>query len=178
MSASSSERLKQLLAAGKKSEASLRQELELILPTSSKGAPGSHAVDSTNRKLIESLLLLWHGHMDSAHEIAQAIETPDGSFVHGILHRREPDYSNAKYWFHRVGNHPAFKEIGRRVTEKLRAPNKTELQAELFRNDAWDPFAFIDAWDKAARHQDKYPRPVLEQIERIEFEVLLEQFGA
>lgn len=41
-----------------------------------------------------------------AHTVAQDLDTPDGSFWHAILHRSEPDASNAKYWFRRVGTHP------------------------------------------------------------------------
>jgi hypothetical protein len=29
-----------------------------------------------------------------------------GAFWHGIMHRREPDAWNSKYWFRKVGRHP------------------------------------------------------------------------
>src|SRR5206468_11060049 len=43
-----------------------------------------------------------------AHKIAQDLETAEGNFWHGIVHRREPDASNASYWFRRVGKHAVF----------------------------------------------------------------------
>ena len=48
-------------------------------------------------------LWLAHNYLDESHRISQEIENPTGSFWHAIMHRREGDYSNSKYWFRRVG---------------------------------------------------------------------------
>lgn len=55
------------------------------------------------------LLALWcdaQGDWDRAHEIAQEIESPDGSWVHAYLHRKEGDEGNAGYWYRRAGRVP------------------------------------------------------------------------
>ena len=49
---------------------------------------------------------LWHdahGDWNRAHSIAQDLDTPDAAWVHGYLHRKEGDISNAGYWYHRAG---------------------------------------------------------------------------
>ncbi len=51
-------------------------------------------------------LWLLAGDLEASHRISQSDDSPEGSFWHGIMHRRERDYSNAKYWFRRVGVHP------------------------------------------------------------------------
>jgi hypothetical protein len=40
---------------------------------------------------------------DTAHNIAQDIPSPEGSWIHAYLHRREGDDSNAAYWYRRAG---------------------------------------------------------------------------
>lgn len=54
---------------------------------------------------------LWYdkkGNWHQAHEIAQDIHDPDGSWIHAYLHRKEGDLGNASYWYSRAGK-PVFK---------------------------------------------------------------------
>lgn len=56
--------------------------------------------------LAEAVRLYKAGKDDAAHEIVQSIDSPIGSYLHGILHRAEGDYSNARYWFVRSNGLP------------------------------------------------------------------------
>lgn len=56
-------------------------------------------------------LWLYVDELDRSHAISQNIHDATGSFWHGIMHRREGDFSNSHYWFHRVGAHPAIMDI-------------------------------------------------------------------
>jgi len=60
--------------------------------------------------LAEAVRLYKAGEDDAAHEIVQGIELPIASYLHGILHRAEGDYSNARYWFIRSNGLP--KQLG------------------------------------------------------------------
>ena len=49
---------------------------------------------------------LWHdavGDWEQAHAVAQDLHTPDGSWLHAYLHRKEGDVDNAAYWYRRAG---------------------------------------------------------------------------
>lgn len=63
--------------------------------------------------LVKAALFLWNDDFDHAHEYAQVAHNPEGSYWHAILHRREPDYSNAHYWYSRVGSHPVFHQMAK-----------------------------------------------------------------
>lgn len=56
-------------------------------------------------------LWLYHDFLDESHSISQDLLTTEGSFWHAIMHRREPDPSNAKYWWRRVGSHPVLDRL-------------------------------------------------------------------
>jgi len=56
--------------------------------------------------LSEPLKAMWHakaGEWEKAHDIAQEIKTPAGSWIHAFLHREEGDLGNAGYWYRRAG---------------------------------------------------------------------------
>ncbi len=56
------------------------------------------------------LQALWwdaKGDWDRAHDCAQADPGRTGAAVHAYLHRKEPDLSNARYWYNRAGRAPA-----------------------------------------------------------------------
>ena len=56
--------------------------------------------------LSAALRALWweaRGDWDQAHQLAQNDRTPDGSWVHAYLHRKEGDEGNAGYWYARAG---------------------------------------------------------------------------
>jgi hypothetical protein len=149
--------------AGVLAEATLNSKLDLLL--------GETNLTSSRQQLIRSLILLWHDHLDASHTISQGIENPEGSFVHAIMHRREPDAWNSKYWWRRVGNHGAFEEIGGRVSKLL--SEQSDLARRLLPGGRWDAPAFVDVCD-AAKAEPLIQR--LREIQRMETEVLLEYF--
>ena len=72
-----------------------------------------HAVrDREMARACLAALWLYHDFLDESHRISQSLHGREGSYWHGIMHRREGDYANAKYWFRRVGAHPIHEALG------------------------------------------------------------------
>jgi hypothetical protein len=51
----------------------------------------------------KAILWLYVDAIDRAHDLVQDMDTHTGAHLHAIVHRREGDFSNSKYWYARVG---------------------------------------------------------------------------
>ena len=89
-------------------------------------------------------LWLRHDFLDESHHVSQSIENPSGSYWHGIMHRREGDFENAKYWFRHVGRHAVCAPLAL-AAKALAEESPLGRSAGFLRSQAdWDPFRFID----------------------------------
>jgi hypothetical protein len=155
--------------AGRESLSALNARLDEVFT--------SGDLSSSAEKLIRSLVLLWHDHLEPSHSLSQEIHSKDGSYVHGIMHRREPDYGNARYWFHRVGEHPCYRVLGERV-ESLDGATARDLIARLAPKGKLDPFALIELCEATAGEGEHSAKAaLLRDVQKIEFETLLDYFA-
>lgn len=113
----------------------------------------SSLFDMTYGLSIKAGLHLWNESLDKSHCLSQNIPHPTGSYWHGIMHRMEGDYDNAKYWFDRVGTHPIYKTLHMEKLKRLNSRDIDHLESrelrlclrQLLLQPAWDPYLFVDA---------------------------------
>lgn len=104
---------------------------------------------------VKAVLHLWNDDLDRAHRIAQELESSTGSLIHAVMHRREPDYSNSKYWYRQVGSHPIFIHLVQEFS-------------------GWEPFDFVDRCQDASEAGDQRLIEELEAVQAREIEILLQ----
>lgn len=115
---------------------------------------------------------LLHDYLDESHRVSQQIETTSGSFWHGIMHRREGDFSNAKYWFRRVGRHAAFESLGQRAAELAAERGAERAIKKLITAGTWDACGFVDLCETVL--QNKQAAELCVDIQQAEWELLFD----
>ncbi len=139
--------------------------------------------DASTRGCLHAGLWLLADDLPTAHKICQDIPTAHGSAWHAHLHRREGDFSNAKYWWRRAydlawqapGNPPMHEQ----VTAALRRPPQELLAWHKELRSSYDPSHFVDLVEK--HHDDPNPAltTILQQVQRLEWgELFLECYAA
>lgn len=155
------------------------QATEWLVPLI-KDATGSSVFRSPDGQAVRAGLLLWHGRLDDSHRVSQAIENEGhhraGDYWHAIMHRREGDFGNSKYWFRHVGSHPIYDDLARRVRQLMDGfPNSAAIPAlsRCTQNSRWNPSAFVDACEAATRGGQPEIRAMLERVQGIEMLLLI-----
>jgi hypothetical protein len=73
-----------------------------LLPGSHKATTSYLAADAVaghnGHPELQAALWLYVDDLERSHTISQCIAGPVGAYWHGIMHRREGDFWNAKYW--------------------------------------------------------------------------------
>lgn len=107
-------------------------------------------------------LYLYFSCLDQAHEIAQSVDSPEGAYWHGVVHRQEPDPGNAGYWFRQVPTHPVFPELG------------AAAKSIGVLDGRWDPIQFVEICERARRQPGSPLERMAIETQRAEWQLLFD----
>jgi hypothetical protein len=111
--------------------------------------------------LIRGALLYAMDDLPGCHRYFQDEPGDLASYWHGMMHRREGDFDNARYWFRRAGSLPFF--------DKLQS-EASAFSADVAKQLSWDPYLFTGMCEQnrfgAEDESDELPR-----LQATEFEV-------
>jgi hypothetical protein len=113
-------------------------------------------------RLIRAGLLYAYDGIDESHRIVQEIRTDQAGYWHGMIHRREGDFENARYWFRRTGRLGVFAEMHARASE---------VSPLMARQMDWDPYVLVGQCEQA-RFGGDVDQKELVSLQRLEFEVM------
>jgi hypothetical protein len=130
--------------------------------------PESLFPNARNPAAAYSALLLLLGYWEESHDLIDEDETPEGCYLHAIVHRVEPNPGNSAYWFRQVGEHPLFAQLRPRAQQIL---NENPVPDWQLKNE-WDPYLF-NRWCEEARNSlGGAKRKAALAIQRAEWDLL------
>ena len=129
---------------------------------------GRPVVDVETARACHAGLWLANDFLDESHTISQDLPSATGSFWHAVMHRREPDAFNSKYWWRKVGPHPVLDQLGE--------------QAPALGYTFTNPFDFVDFCEQV-RGSGTPDEGLAERVQWLEFCLLFDHcfhasFGA
>ena len=129
--------------------------------------------DSAAAKAMLAGLWLYHDGLEESHRISQALNTATGSFWHAIMHRREGDFSNSKYWYARCANHPAVAPLAVAAASVLNAQpaDKSLLRIVM---SGWNPNAFVDLVEEVHDRPSDPRHALAVTLQRLEWRTLFD----
>ena len=94
---------------------------------------------------LRAVLHLLNDDLDAAHRLVQAHEDDStANYIHQLVHRREGDWSNARYWVGKVGAHPFYAVFGNGTAqERVDRCQRGESGADAM---AWNEMGGLLGW--------------------------------
>ncbi len=151
-----------------------RELLENVKPDQLLTAPTASPVAAD---AMLAGLWLWHDALEESHTLSQKLNTTDGSYWHAIMHRREGDFSNSKYWLARCRSHPSSDAMAMSLP-KLIESHRTDPAVRAAAGSGWDPFAFVDLVEQVHDRPNDARREMVIAIQRLEWQVLFAHCAA
>jgi len=141
---------------------------------------GLDPASKVSETALRAGLFQWHDFLDESHQLSQSIEGEGenrlGDYWHAIMHRREPDFSNAKYWFRQIGKQPISSSLRKEADEtlaRLTAPEAARWRDRLQPGSKWDPLAFVDLCEICAADETSDLAYAARRIQYIEMSLLM-----
>lgn len=123
---------------------------------------GKAIVDGNMFALVRGALLNVVDALDAAHRIFQDDSSDLGSYWHGVMHRREGDFDNARYWFRRAGR--------LLISDKMHAA-AAQVSANMAKQNSWDAYLLTGMCEQA-KFGDADAIPECLKLQRVEFDEL------
>jgi len=98
------------------------------------------------------------------HQLFQDTASSLVSYWHGMMHRREADFDNARYWFRRSGMLPFFDSLHHKAAL---------ISADVAKQLSWDPYLFTGHCEQQRFGADLNESELV-KLQQAEFEVVFD----
>ena len=69
-------------------------------------------IEVAKNPLVVAGLWLYADDLEASHSVSQNLSSAAGSWWHAIMHRREGDFGNSRYWYRQARNHDMISLLG------------------------------------------------------------------
>lgn len=114
--------------------------------------------------LLRGALFYFHNALEDARREFNNGEGEIAAYWHGMVHRRQADFENARHWMRRAGELPMFQEMQSRAGDA--SPHMT-------RQPGWDPFLFATLCEQFKYGETAYKAEII-HLQKVEFAVLFD----
>lgn len=114
--------------------------------------------------LVRAGLFYYHNALGDSHTQAAKDGGDTAAYWHGMVHRREGDFENARYWMRRAGEQPIFQELQARAGDG---------SPHMGRQSNWDTFLFIHLCEQYRYGETEYKKEI-GHLQKVEFAVMFD----